>query len=188
MEKAPEPSHARTGEELPSARWQYTILILHKILIYANTRSRHSVASWVAAQARGSGPSSPKPQVHVMIAATAAHRLHILAIGCMIWLMHVCRGRAGESGRAMLQPVTARTRALNSKVEVGGRTARLLRSAERGCQQASRVALTKFCRCNNSPGDDFAHDFRLASLLKLFKGSVESFAHLRNCLGSEHPK
>jgi hypothetical protein len=40
MEKAPEPSHARMGEELPSARWQYTILILHKILIYANVRSR----------------------------------------------------------------------------------------------------------------------------------------------------
>jgi hypothetical protein len=44
MEKAPEPSHARIGEELPSARWEYTKLILHKLLIYANIQSarRHS--------------------------------------------------------------------------------------------------------------------------------------------------
>jgi hypothetical protein len=40
VEKAPEPSHARVGEELPSARWEHTILIFHKILIYANIRSR----------------------------------------------------------------------------------------------------------------------------------------------------
>jgi hypothetical protein len=39
MEKAPEPSHARIGEELPSARWEYTILTLRKILIYANVSS-----------------------------------------------------------------------------------------------------------------------------------------------------
>jgi hypothetical protein len=40
MEKAPEPSHACIGEELPSTGWEYTILIMRKILIYANVRSR----------------------------------------------------------------------------------------------------------------------------------------------------
>jgi hypothetical protein len=50
--------------------------------------------------------------------------------------------------------------------------AALVRSAERGCQQASRVALTKFCGCNNSCGDDFAHQLRLAGVLKFFKGGV----------------
>jgi hypothetical protein len=64
----------------------------------------------------------------------------------------------------------------------------LVRLAERGLQQASGITLTKFCHCNNSPSDDFAHYFRLAGLLKLFKGSVKNFAHLRNCLGSEHSK
>jgi len=36
---------------------------------------------------------------------------------------------------------------------VAGRKARPVRSAERVCQQASRISLTKFCRCNNSRGD-----------------------------------
>jgi hypothetical protein len=41
MEKAPEPSHVRKGEErTPRARWEYTRLILCKILIYANVRLR----------------------------------------------------------------------------------------------------------------------------------------------------
>jgi hypothetical protein len=42
MEKVPEPAHARIGEELPDARWEYTISILHKIFFYANARSRNA--------------------------------------------------------------------------------------------------------------------------------------------------
>jgi hypothetical protein len=57
MEKAPEPSHARVGEErIPRARWEYTILILCKILIYANAGSRAAESD---ATARRSRPVTP---------------------------------------------------------------------------------------------------------------------------------
>jgi hypothetical protein len=59
---------------------------------------------------------------------------------------------------------------------------RLVWFAERGRQQASRITLTKFCRCNNSSGDDFADHLGLAAVLKLFEGGIESFAHRRNRL------
>ncbi len=39
------------------------------------------------------------------------------------------------------------------------------------------------CRCNNSLGDDFQHQFRLAGVVKLFEGSFESFTHRRKRLG-----
>ena len=52
--------------------------------------------------------------------------------------------------------------------------------AERGFQQASRITLTKSCRCDNSSGDGFAHRLPLA-----FAGSVESFTHRRNRLRFE---
>ena len=39
------------------------------------------------------------------------------------------------------------------------------RLSKRGCPQANRVTLTKFCRCNNLSGDGFAHHVRLASVL-----------------------
>src|SRR5258708_452298 len=55
--------------------------------------------------------------------------------------------------------------------------------AERGCPQANRVTLTDSCRCNNSLGDDFQHQFRLAGVVKLFEGSFESFTHRRKRLG-----
>jgi hypothetical protein len=61
-------------------------------------------------------------------------------------------------------------------------------SAERSCQQASGVTLTKFCRRNNSHGDALPHHIRLAGTLTLFVGSVQSFSHFRECLGPEHPK
>jgi hypothetical protein len=46
--------------------------------------------------------------------------------------------------------------------------------AERGCPQANRVTLTKFCRCNNSSGDYFAHHDRPAGVVTRFAGSIES--------------
>jgi hypothetical protein len=62
----------------------------------------------------------------------------------------------------------------------------LVRFAERGCQQASRITLTKLYRGKNSRGDDFAcHIIRLAGRAKLIAGSVQSFGHLRNCLRPE---
>jgi hypothetical protein len=51
-----------------------------------------------------------------------------------------------------------------------------------GYPQANRVTLTKFCRCNNSFGDDFEHQFRLAGVVKVLAGSLESFTHRRNHL------
>src|SRR5262245_51609823 len=51
---------------------------------------------------------------------------------------------------------------------------------KRGCPQANRVALTGCCRGNNSFGDDFTHQLRLAGLVKHFAGSLESFAHRRD--------
>jgi hypothetical protein len=56
---------------------------------------------------------------------------------------------------------------------------------ERGFQQASRIALTKFCRSNNSCRDALPYHFWLATTLKLFESGFESFAHRRNCLGVE---
>jgi hypothetical protein len=55
--------------------------------------------------------------------------------------------------------------------------------AERGCPQANRVTLTDSCRSNNSLGDDFQHQFRLAGVVKLFESSFESFTHRRKRLG-----
>src|SRR5262249_19439776 len=52
--------------------------------------------------------------------------------------------------------------------------------AERGFQQASRITLTKSCRCDNSSGDGFAHRLPLA-----FARGVESFTHRRNRLRFE---
>ena len=60
--------------------------------------------------------------------------------------------------------------------------------SERGCQQAGRVALTIFCRCNNSPGDDLARHLGLAGRFKLFEGGFESFAHRRYCLRFERSR
>ena len=53
-------------------------------------------------------------------------------------------------------------------------------SAERGFQQASRVALAKPCRRDNSVGDAFPHHLRLTGVLKLFIGGVEQQAP-RSC-------
>src|SRR6266446_9510586 len=41
----------------------------------------------------------------------------------------------------------------------------LVRFAERGCLQANRVTLTKFCRGNNSFGDDHARHSRLTDVV-----------------------
>ena len=60
--------------------------------------------------------------------------------------------------------------------------------AERGFAQANRVALTKFCRGNNSSGDDFAHHVRLAGVVKLFEGRFESFTHRRDLFRSERSR
>jgi hypothetical protein len=62
------------------------------------------------------------------------------------------------------------------------------RPGKRGCPQANRVTLTKFCRCNNSSGDDFAHHVRLAGVVKLFEGRFESFTHRRDLFGSERSR
>jgi hypothetical protein len=51
---------------------------------------------------------------------------------------------------------------------------------KRGCAQANRVTLTKFCRCDNSSSNDFACNLRLAGPVKLLAGSLESFTHRRN--------
>jgi hypothetical protein len=51
----------------------------------------------------------------------------------------------------------------------GGRIAwtkgSLVRFAERGCLQANRVTVTKFCHCNNSPRDDLARHFRVTDVI-----------------------
>jgi hypothetical protein len=82
---------------------------------------------------------------------------------------------------------------LGSYGSVGGEGGNLLvypavRFAERGFQQASRITLTDSYRRNNSCGDDFAHHLGLAGVSKLFKGSVQSFAHRRKCFGSERSR
>src|SRR5260370_629113 len=59
------------------------------------------------------------------------------------------------------------------------------RPSKRGFPQANQVTLTKFCRCNNSSGDDFAHHVRLAGALKRFEVSFESFTDHRNRLRVE---
>src|SRR5262252_9579548 len=59
---------------------------------------------------------------------------------------------------------------------------------ERGFQQADRITLTCACRCNNSLGDHFAYDLRLAGIVQRFAGSVESFVHRRKRLGVKHPR
>jgi hypothetical protein len=46
-------------------------------------------------------------------------------------------------------------------------------SSKRG-PQANRVTLTSICRCNNSVGDDFEHQFRLAGVVELLAGRFES--------------
>src|SRR5262249_46653615 len=56
---------------------------------------------------------------------------------------------------------------------------------KRGCPQANRVPLTSSRRRDNSCGDDFGGDFRLARLVKLAAGSLESFTHDRYHLRSE---
>src|SRR4029077_2179915 len=49
--------------------------------------------------------------------------------------------------------------------------------SKRGCPQANWVTLARICRCNNSVGDDFQHQFSLAGIVKLFEGSLVSFTH-----------
>jgi hypothetical protein len=65
----------------------------------------------------------------------------------------------------------------------------LVSSASRRCegsfQQASRIALTKSGRCNNSSGDDFARHLGLIGVAQLFAGSIEGFAHRCNRLSVE---
>jgi hypothetical protein len=56
---------------------------------------------------------------------------------------------------------------------------------ERGLPQANRVTLTRSRRRHNSFKDDFEHQFRLAGVVKLLAGSLESFTHRRNRLGFE---
>ncbi len=68
------------------------------------------------------------------------------------------------------------------------RTSTNLALRKRGCSQANRVALTNCCRGDNSFGDDFAHHFRLASVLKHFAGSFERFADRRSCLRVERTR
>src|SRR5215475_10320419 len=76
--------------------------------------------------------------------------------------------------------------------QVPGPTARLItltdKPRECGFQQADRITLTCACRCNNSLGDHFAYDLRLAGIVQRFAGSVESFVHRRKRLGVKHPR
>lgn len=65
--------------------------------------------------------------------------------------------------------------------------AALVSFAERGFPQANRITLTKFCRCNNSTGDDLGHH-GLTGVLKLSKGGFKSFAHHRNDLRFERAR
>jgi hypothetical protein len=62
------------------------------------------------------------------------------------------------------------------------------RPSKCGRPQANRVTLTKFCRCNNSSGDDLAHHVRLAGVVKRFEGSFKSFTHHRNRLRVERSR
>jgi hypothetical protein len=43
---------------------------------------------------------------------------------------------------------------------------------QRGFSQTSGITLTSACRCNNSPGHDFAQSLRSAGVVKLVAGSV----------------
>jgi hypothetical protein len=58
---------------------------------------------------------------------------------------------------------------------------------ERRLPQANRIALTSPSRRNNSLGDDFEHQFRLAGVVKLFEGSLVSRSHRHNRLRFEPP-
>jgi hypothetical protein len=53
--------------------------------------------------------------------------------------------------------------------------------------QTNWITLTAACRFNNSLGDDFAHDLRLAGIVKRFAGSLESCTHRRKRFGVKHP-
>ncbi len=56
-----------------------------------------------------------------------------------------------------------------------------------GVPQASRIALPARRRFNNSLGDDFAHYFWLAHVVKCLEGTVKSFVDGRKCLEVKHP-
>jgi len=54
--------------------------------------------------------------------------------------------------------------------------------------QANWITFAKFCRCNNPLGDNIAHDFRLAGVVKFVECSLVSFTHRRNGLRSDRVK
>jgi hypothetical protein len=145
--------------------------------------------------------ASPEPRAVVCPPAGCA----VLAVGCPM----KAHGRARREAHAAVFMLSCPTRGLSSLVRgrawsrlsaiaqstrgpgglaepspsrVGGARewAALVGLAERGFQQASRITLTKSCRCDNSSGDGFAHRLPLA-----FAGGVESFSHRRNRLRFE---
>jgi hypothetical protein len=63
----------------------------------------------------------------------------------------------------------------------------VLKPWQRGFHQASRITLPAPCRFDNSLGDDVAHYFWSARVVKCLAGSVKSFDHGRKRLGSKLP-
>src|SRR5258708_32756760 len=75
--------------------------------------------------------------------------------------------------------------ALNSK---GAASLSCLTARQARLPEADRITLTKFCCCNNPPGDSFPGHVGLAGVLKLFDGAFDSFAHRRNRLRIERSR
>src|SRR5262245_32179766 len=93
---------------------------------------------------------------------------------------------ASPTNSAAFAAESLRPRTVDRPGQPGRRSVSFARRlSKRGCPQASWVTLTGSCRCNNSSGDDFARHLRLASLVKLVAGRLESFAHRRDHLGLE---
>jgi hypothetical protein len=63
----------------------------------------------------------------------------------------------------------------------------LVRFAERCCQQASRVALTKLCRGNDSACDHFTRHFGLIDVAWLFAGASKASIIAPIASGSNAP-
>jgi hypothetical protein len=50
-------------------------------------------------------------------------------------------------------------------------------AGKRGCSQRNQVTFTKSRRCNNSSGENFAHDLKLVGIVKHLQLASKGFAH-----------
>jgi hypothetical protein len=143
--RRPSRPNAHIGEErFPCAGWEYTILILCKILICANVRLR--AASFGMRPLRRSRLSVRLPPAQArglgLFVAPPRHRAAVASA--------FKRGGRCCPKQGLAKPICG---------------ARLR-------QQGSRITFSKFCSCNNSCRDAFPHHVRLAAISKLFESGA----------------